>query len=185
MADLPADLDELSAMSLRRLNSYRIAAGLAPYRYDPALARMAQAHVAYARSSSRAGQAWSGHFEVKGQPGYSDPGHEAAATSGISYGLPDALAALEQLVTGAYHRLQFLRPRETRVGVGFGAWEGGGNSIALFVTRAEPGSAPGAEAGPRFVLFPPPDSSGIGTTFGLETRTPVRDSRRSRWPGGP
>lgn len=164
--DLPPDLDPLLAVALGRLNSYRIAAGLVPYHYDPELRKMAEAHVRFAAASSRANLPWQGHFETYGQPGYSREGNEAASTSGIAYGNSDALSALEGLMEGTYHRLQFLRPNETRVGVGFGKWES--NSICLFVTRPGKGgqAKTAGSAAPRFVLFPPPDSSGIGTTFG-------------------
>ena len=172
--NLPPDLDPVSVIALRKLNTYRVAAGLAPYRYDPDLTRMAMAHVAYAKASSRAKLPWTGHFETPGQPGYSKEGHEAASTSGIAYGEGDALGVLDGLVAGPYHRVQFLRPEESRVGIGFGKWEGAGNSVGLFVTRPPAGKAPAPTRGAaaRFILFPPPDSRGIGVLFEGETPDP-------------
>ena len=177
VAGIPADLDPLSALALMRLNAYRTAAGFTPYRYDASLTAMAAAHVRYATARSRAGRSWEGHFEVQGDPAFTAAGHEAASTSGIAYGDSDALAALEGLMAGPYHRLQFLDPSDSRVGVGFGSWPGDGNAIGLFVTRPAAGGsgaagstggsagsgAPGA--GPRFIVFPPDGSSGILSTF--------------------
>jgi uncharacterized protein YkwD len=173
VAGMPADLDPLSALALMRLNAYRSAAGLAPYRYDASLSALAAAHVRYAMARSRAGKTWQGHFEVQGDAAFTAAGHEAASTSGIAYGDSDALAALEALMAGPYHRLQFLDPADSRVGVGFGTWPGEGNAIALFVTRpagagttaAGTAGAVAAGSSPRFIAFPPNGSSGIPSTF--------------------
>ena len=174
---LPSDVDPLFAASLHRLNEYRVAAGLAPYSYDPVLTRMAMAHVNYARLNFRAGNPYMGHFELPKQSGYSKEGDEAARTSGISYGAPNPLAALEMLFRGPYHRAQFLRARETRIGAGFGIDAGTDFSIGLFVTR-EPDRTSGTRTTastvpePRFVLFPPDGSINIPTTFDVENPDP-------------
>lgn len=174
MENLPPNVEPFMALALRQLNAYRTAAGLEPYSYDERLSQMAMAHVRYAMACSRAKLPWGGHFEKPGQPGYSKEGHEAAASSGISSGNSDPSSAFEGLMAGPYHRMQFLRPGENRVGGGFGKWEGQNNSIFLFVTR---GAAPAAKVSPaskapRFILFPPPDSRGIDTSFDGETPDP-------------
>ena len=171
---LTDDLDPLTVISLRQLNAWRVAAGLTPYRYDPDLTKLAQAHVRYAMANSQANLRWTGHFETPTQPAYSKEGNEAASTSGLAYGDSDLYEALVSLMSGPFHRLQFLRPEETRIGAGFGSWAGPGNSIGLFVTREPAGrNGSSAETGePRFVLFPPPGSSGIGVSFNGENPDP-------------
>ncbi len=155
----PAD----RALALERLNRYRLAAGLRPYSYDPLLSEMGQAHADYILANADSG----GHFERPGARGYSKGGDEAAKTSGISYGIADPLAALETLMGGTFHRLQFLRPEETRVGLGhsFGppatdSYDSGGT---LFVTREESGAT--QPASPRFILFPPDGFDDTLATF--------------------
>ena len=158
----PAD----RALALDRLNQYRIAAGLEPYTYDAVLSGMGQAHADYILANAGTGDEGS-HFERPGSPKYTKSGDEAARTSGIAYGEADPLLALEGLMGGTYHRLQFLRPGETRVGLGHsfgpplpGSYDSGGT---LFVTRE--GKVPSSPMGPRFVLFPPAGFDDTPTTF--------------------
>jgi uncharacterized protein YkwD len=170
---LPADADPFVAVALRQLNAYRLEAGLAPYRYDAGLSKLAMAHVGYAKASSEAKLSWHGHFERPGQPGYSADGNAAATSSGIAYGNTDMMDALETLMSGPYHRMQFLRSGEVRVGAGFGAWEGSGNSIALFVTRGPEEARPsGSALEPRFTVFPAPGAQSVGIKFDRETPDP-------------
>jgi hypothetical protein len=189
VADLPPDFDPVSALALRRLNEYRIGAGLTPYRYDASLTRLGMAHAEYAGACAKAGKAWRGHFELPSNPGYSREGNEAASTSGLSYGDEDLLQSIEILMAGTFHRLQFLRPEESRVGIGFKKWDGEGTtSIGLFVTRPPDSNARNVSGTgkPRFVLFPPPDSVGIDTLFTGENPDPrpgfddLAESARSR-----
>jgi len=163
---LPTGYPTDRAAALERLNRYRLAAGLRPYRYDQALSDMGQAHADYILANAGTGNA-RGHFESTRARGYTRGGDEAARTSGIAFGERDPLAALEGLMAGTFHRLQFLRPEETRVGLGHsygppvaGSYDSGGT---LFVTREEDGVA--SPAAPRFILFPPDGFDDALSTF--------------------
>ncbi len=154
----PAD----RALALNRLNQYRVAAGLAPYVYDPQLSVMGQAHTDYLLATAGSNLP-SGHFEVSTSKYYTKLGDEAAKTSGISSGYGDPLSNLEGLLAGALHRMQFLRPEESLVGLGFTKAGSAGGGGTVFVTRKAPGASPKI---PRFVVFPPNGFDDALTDFG-------------------
>ena len=165
LIELPKGYPANRALALNRINQYRAAAGLTPYVYDPALTAMGQAHADYLLANAGAKMRF-GHFEIATNTYYSKGGDEAARTSGICPGGPDPLAALEGLMSGTFHRMQFLRPDETRVGLGYAydlANRAGGT---LFVTRKPEGRTAKPNHSPRFVPFPPDGFDDVLSTFG-------------------
>ncbi len=176
LIELPKAYPGERASALNRLNRYRLAAGLRPYVYDQSLSAMGQAHADYLLAATGMKIA-SGHFELAGNKYYTKAGDEAARTSGISQGNSDPLSALEGLMSGTLHRLQFLRPEELRVGLGFAydpASRGGGT---LFVTREAPAPPGTSEARGRFILFPPPGFDDALCDFGNGEYPDPRPSR--------
>lgn len=163
VAGLPADADPDVALALRTLNTYRRAADLPLYRYDPSLTEMAMKHARF--FTSNCGRAPMAHYEPRNLPGYSAAGNAAASTSGLAFGVSGPMEAMSELMSGAYHRLQFLVPADTRIGVGYAASPDGKCSIGLFVTRPFGSDAPAARTGSRVVLFPAPDATGVPTEF--------------------
>lgn len=167
---MPADIDPFIGLILRTMNRDRVQAGLPPYRYDNSLTAMAMAHVHYMLENCNT--APMAHYELKNLPGYTAAGDEAAATSGLAFGDNTPYGSLE-LLAGAYHRIQFLDPTETRIGYGFGSSSQQGCSVGLFVTRppATNGSTATAARQTRFILFPGPDATDVPTAY-MEGETP-------------
>ncbi len=171
LIDLPKGYPIDRALALNRLNQYRAAAGLAPYVYDPRLSVMGQAHADYLLANAGANIAF-GHFEIASNRYYTKAGDEAARTSGLVGADPDPLDALEGLMSGVFHRVQFLRPEETRVGMGssYDAAKIGGGT--LFVTR-EPAAGSAKPKRPfRFIVFPPDGFNDALSTFNNEFPDP-------------
>ena len=165
LIELPKDYPVNRALALNRLNQYRAAAGLTLYVYDPALTAMGQAHAEYLLANAAA-KMLVGHFEIASNKYYSKGGDEAARTSGICPGAADPLSALDGLMSMTFHRMQFLRPEETRVGLGFAYDPASGGGGVLFVTRkAEGGKAISIHL-PRFIVFPPDGFDDALSTFG-------------------
>lgn len=167
---MPSNIDPLVALVLRTMNTYRVQAGLPPYRYDPSLTTMAMAHVHYMlKNCNRAPMA---HYELKRLPGYSAAGNEAASTSGLSFGDKSPVGSLV-LLAGAYHRMQFLRAGETRIGYGFGISKSQGCSVGLFVTRPPTSRQARVSAGShkRIVVFPGRGATDLPTDY-MQEETP-------------
>lgn len=162
--------DRTARYALKRINQYRIAAGLDPWSYDARLSRMAQAHADYMVLSCLGGRKWTGHFENPSYPGYTKQGDEAAQTSGISGG-PDILYAYEALMKAVFHRSQFLKVGKKRVGYGFKISNNQRCSGGLFVTR--PRYIRWDYGEPRFILFPPPGFTDSLSSFFHEWPDPI------------
>ncbi len=171
-APLPGSesLPEGHRLALSRVNEYRKAMGLPLWTYDPALSKMAEAHVNYVLVNGAAGRPTRGHFENPDFPAYTKEGDEAARTSGLS-SVGNALRGLESLVAGVFHRKQFIDPRPMRIGVGCGKDPKSGVASCLFVTRPQGGEKSSAPP-PRFSIFPPENSVDIPLTFESEWPDP-------------
>ncbi len=183
LIDLPKGYPADRALALNRLNQYRVAAGLVPYVYDPTLSAMGQAHADYLLANAGANIAF-GHFELPSNRYYTKAGDEAARTSGLVGADPDPLDALEGLMSGVFHRVQFLRPEETRVGMGssYDAAKNGGGT--LFVTREPEAGSAKPKRPSRFIVFPPDGFNDVLSTFNNEFPDPRPGHRPEDPPTG-
>jgi FHA domain len=117
--------EALEAPWLKRLNLYRATAKLEPVREDTALSDGDAKHVAYL-ITNYGGEitrgTWPGlemHQESSSNPGYSDEGLNAATHSDVDFvswrGKPHDINnwnwAIDDWITGAFHRLPLMSPR--------------------------------------------------------------------------
>lgn len=183
--NLTSDVPLESRLALARIQAYRVAAGLPPFVYDPELSKLAAAHVRYVLARCARGETYTGHFEDPASPYFSRDGDTAARWSGISYSGRTLLAA-ESLLTGPYHRSQFLDPRPLRIGAGSGEAASPRCGISLFPTFPVEGVARTAGAPARFTPFPPAAVADVPTFFGGENPDPrARFGYRDGYTGYP
>ncbi len=168
--NLDTGLPATHQLALKRINAYRVGAGLKPWRYDSSLTAMGQAHAKYGLINCKARRPYGGHFQNKDYPGYSEAGHIAARTSGLAYAKKDALAGLESLIAAPFHRVQFMDPVLSRVGVGHSYENRCG--ITLFVARPDGKPTAWPKGTPRFILFPPRNFQDALTEFKHEQPDP-------------
>ncbi len=162
---------------LARVNYYRAMVKLAPVREDPALSDGERNHTRYL-VDNYAGLIRRGvntgaemHSEDPARPGYSPVGFRAAQSSDIDewpgpQRPPSPTWAIDDWITGAFHRLNILNPGLREVAYGL-ACNGGTCAAALDVlTGAErPSLAPRRMAAP--IEFPPAGASvALGPLFG-------------------
>lgn len=146
---------------LEALNTERQRHGLGPLRRQAQLQEAAQAHADYL---ARHGQA--SHGQSAGQAGYTGSrplqraraaGYLAAAANEVAelfvVGLSDVPAALEQLLSGPYHRHHLLWAEASEVGIGLSGQPG------LVLSLGAPRG--GATAPPDWLLWPLPDSRDV------------------------
>lgn len=170
-------------LALEQVNRYRIAAGLPPVAYDPALGAAAQAHAAYLAANP---DQWepNAHTEVPGAPGFTGrrPA-DRAARQGYGGGVGEIVhfaGPAEQAVDGwmqtLYHRLPLLSPRTTAIGYGFAAGPDGRYVNVLDYGVAPAGAAARSVTGPQeAVAWPHPGQTGVPTAWdGREVPDPFR-----------
>ncbi|MBN8504266.1 MAG: CAP domain-containing protein [Burkholderiales bacterium] len=145
---------------LEALNTERQRHRLAPLRLHAQLQEAAQAHADYLAQHGEAS-----HGQRAGLAGFTGArplqraraaGYEAAANEVAELfvvGLSDVPAALEQLLSGPYHRHFLLWAAASEVGVGLS--EQPGLVLSLGAPRA------GAMASPEWVLWPTPDARDV------------------------
>jgi hypothetical protein len=183
--NLTPDVPLESQLALSRIQAYRVAAGLLPFVYDPELSKLASAHVRYVLARCARGQSYTGHFEDPASPYFSRDGDTAARWSGISYNGRPLLAA-EGLLTGPYHRAQFLDPRPLRIGAGSGELASPRCGVSLFPTFPVEGGARTAATSVRFTTFPPSGVGDVPTFFDGESPDPrARFGYRDGYTGYP
>jgi uncharacterized protein YkwD len=144
---------------LAALNTERQRHGLGPLRMQAQLQQAAQAHADYLALHRRVSHLQEpGTAGFSGQrplaraqaAGYAGKGNEVAELFVI--GLTDAQAALDQLLSGPYHRHFLLWAAASEVGIGLSAQPG------LVIAM---GSAAPASGGADWVLWPPPGARDV------------------------
>jgi hypothetical protein len=159
---------------LARLNYYRALAKLAPVADDPSLSRGDAAHARYlvaneadAISTGRIGAAM--HSEEPGKPYFTEAGLEAARLSDVDADYssppspPPAAWAIENWMTGPFHRMWLLNPALARVGYGQFCQDGV-CAAALNVQSGIDHVAPDW----RPVMFPPDGATIANGIFGAD-----------------
>ncbi len=166
--------EALEAPWLKRLNSYRAMAKLEPVREDTALSDGDAKHVAYLITNYGADIArgtWPGlemHQESSSKPAYSDEGLNAATHSDVDFvswrGKPHDIDnwnwAIDDWMSGAFHRLPLMSPRLRTAGYSQRCLTG----LCVAAMNAQSGVTPvrGATMNRNQVQFPPD-----GTTLAL------------------
>lgn len=114
---------------LNAINEYRAAVNLPPVAEDPKLSDADRKHATYVVKNYE-DKVTPGHLigaemhdEKKGNPWYTTEGHDAGAQSDVnqlwgSDGPPSPTWALDNWISGPFHRLWILNPRLHRVGYG-------------------------------------------------------------------
>ena len=142
---------------LAALNTERQRLGLGLLRSEPRLQEAAQAHADYLARHGHVG-----HGQQVGLDGFSGrrpldralaAGYPAPRGNEVAelfvIGLSDAQAALDQLLSGPYHRHFLLWAEATEVGIGLSAQPG----LVLSLGKVAPATA---VAAPEWLLWPPP-----------------------------
>lgn len=146
---------------LEALNTERQRLGLGPLRLQAQLQEAAQSHADYLALHGQAS-----HGQSAGQAGFTGArplqraraaGYTAAAANEVAelfvVGLSDVPAALEQLLSGPYHRHHLLWAEASEIGVGLSEQPG------LVLSLGAPRGA--AAAAPDWLLWPPPGSRSV------------------------
>ncbi len=155
---------------LLQLNRERERHGLRPLREQAQLSQAAQSHADYLARNGLAG-----HEQRRGQPGFSgERPYQRAIAAGYALprraqlrelyviGLRDSAAALQQLLSGPYHRHLLLAPQAQELGIGLSAQPG--LVMAL---------AGGAEGGEGWLLWPSPEQREVETAACCERPRPA------------
>lgn len=176
---LDTRLPAAQQLALKRLNEYRLRAGLAPAAYDPQLSADAIRHARYVLTncSAAAPREYRGNEETPGLPDYSPAGDRAARRSVIAYASADPLHALESLIANVYHRAALLRRGSLRVGIA-SSWDNycGATLVVLETDRRPVTADAGTE--PRFIPFPSKASDDFLPASAIEAPDPRPDRPR-------
>jgi len=162
---------------LARINQYRAMVKLGPVRDDPALSEGERNHTRYLVENYGAlirkgvGMGAAMHSEDAFKPGYTPVGMRAAQDSDIDEWAgpqppPSTYWAIDDWMTGAFHRLNILNPRLRQVAYGQSC-EGGTCAAALnVISGAEMPTLAGLPLATP-IMFPPPHSTvGLGPLWG-------------------
>jgi pSer/pThr/pTyr-binding forkhead associated (FHA) protein/uncharacterized protein YkwD len=179
---------------LARINHYRAMVSLSPVSDDSALSAGERDHTRYLvenyaamiRNGVDLGAAM--HNEDSGKPGYTPIGMRAGQQSDIDeWPGPNAPSsadwAIDDWMTGAFHRLNILNPELRQVA--YGQWCKSGTCTAALnvIGGAEMPSFNGVPL-PKPVMFPPPDSTvGLGPLWG-EWPNPLSSCPGYKGPAG-
>jgi uncharacterized protein YkwD len=154
---------------VERVNFYRKNAGLPPVTLDVELSKGCKAHCNYlVKNDGKAEvQGLKAHNEDMALPGSTSAGSKAGRSSDIAWG-SGAAGSVDAWMASLYHRIPILRPELTKVGAGYMAGTQYGNVCVLDVLTHLEG-----DQGPREVLYPADNLTGVPLRFGNETPDPV------------
>lgn len=124
-------LRESVARVLKRLNEFRVGAGLPPVEEDPKLSEGCQLHAEYLCQNPEEYDGPKGHSENVLLPGYSAKGKESAKRSVINSANLSAELHIDIFIATLYHRLSLLRPRIGKVGIGIANSQRNGRSVVI------------------------------------------------------
>jgi hypothetical protein len=154
-AAVRAASDPAPEQAIQVLNEWRGRVGVTPVSHDFEQTEGCRAHSEYYRQTGQ-----TGHYEEPGQPGYSEAGAKAAASSVLAYGNGD----LSPLVweEAVYHRTSLLDPRLATTGF----WaEHGISCMGVFGDDQE-------RTATELAVYPYPynGQTGVATTFSCNER---------------
>lgn len=155
---------ESIAAILKRLNEFRVSAGIPSVKEDPRLSEGCQLHAEYLQQNPRE-EGPKAHTEDSNLPGYSEAGLKSAARSVISRTshVDTASKRVDSLVATLYHRLPLLHPKLSVIGIGVSRFAGKGKVVVIdcdSVDESIPESV-------RPVVFPGIDQEQLPTQFAL------------------
>ena len=178
---------------LAAINDYRMAVHLPPVTEDPKLSDADLKHATYVvknyEDKVSAGHliAAEMHAEEKGNPWYTPEGHEAGAQSDVNqlWGFerpPSPLWAVNNWISGPFHRLWILNPQLKRVGYGEFCEKKYCVSALDLGSGADPANGRSALASP--IEFPADNSTIPLKSFSGEWPTPLTSCPGYAFPAG-
>ena len=180
----PVGYDAERLAAFNRLNEIRLSAGLGMVAQNTLMDQAAQAHADWMIANNSFV-----HTETSGTPGFTGAdwwnrdealGYVPVGGSEVMSSGVDAVAGVDELVNGVYHRAGLLAFEPVDVGIGWSASTSAGIGRALVVDVSRPGTDPVRGLGQAsktsahgVATWPIDQATGVPTHLGFELPNPV------------
>ncbi len=165
---------------LDRVDRYRALVGLSPVTLDPELSRACMSHARYMllNRDTDAMVGLAAHRERPDLPGATPAGARCGKAADLFPGVADLEVAVDDWMSGLYHRRPILSPALSRIGVGYARLPDGSYMAALMFVEGN--GIPVDRKWP--VAYPSDRQTGVPLEFGGEIPDPVPGGGRAGYP---
>jgi hypothetical protein len=159
---------------LKRVNSFRAAAGLSAVSLDADLSKGCMEHAEYMRlnAGTEALQGLNPHTQRPKLPGATPAGAACAKAADLFPGVSDLVGAVDAWMAGIYHRRPMLDPALTKVGFGYAKLDDGSYMAALVFAKSKSSSSGWP------VAYPANDQTDLPLEYGAEIPNPIPNNGR-------